>query len=596
MKKLLLSFVLIASVSFAFAQNYQVKDLSIKKDVKENLTKTKSLKGDAIDNADFETWHSDYDYLDLGDMPQGWSMITGNPAGQQSTDAQSGTYAMHVESNVVSNTNLGWTDTLVGGIAFIGQDGIIGGPQKEPYTERPDSVSFFFKGELMSTDTSIVIFELYNDGTYVGGFTEMYGDADISTAWEEKTVTLNYEETLVPDSAAMFVSSTGLGVFQGLDIGTLTAGSYVDIDDMTFHVPEATEPIASVDPDTYSAGGVEIETSVTSGTFTLTNIGVGTLTVNSSTDLSGTMFSTTFTDGDVSLDEGQSYDFTFDFTPTAEGTYNETFSIETNGGTVDIDLSGIGQGPCSVISDYPYSESFEATVPPECWEALDEDGDGFGWEQVAEPDHTAHDGEYSAMSASWDGDDGALTPDNYLITPQFDITADNLELRFWVAAQDSDWSEENYSVMISTSGTAPADFVSIHSETLPAGSDAWSEVVLPLTDYDGEVIYIAFRHHDCTDQFQIKLDDVSIDFATGNDAISNENLSVFPNPANNNVTVENAENADISIYNMVGQKVVSEKAKSNRESINISDLSEGTYMIRIENGDEVNTQKLNVIR
>ncbi|MFO7879660.1 MAG: choice-of-anchor J domain-containing protein, partial [Bacteroidales bacterium] len=445
-------------------------------------------------------------------------------------------------------------------------------------------------------DTSIVIFELYNNGAYVGGFTEMYGDADISTTWEEKTVTLNYEETLTPDSAAMFVTSTGVGVFNGVDIGTLTAGSYVDIDNMTFHVAEATEPIASVSPEVYSAGGVEISTTATSGVFTLTNIGVGTLTVSSSTDLTGTMFATTFTDGDVNLDEGQTYDFTFDFTPTAEGTYNETFEIVTNGGTVAIDLEGIGQGPCSIISDYPYHESFETTVPPNCWEALDEDGDGFGWSQVSEPNHTAHDGDFSAMSASWDADAGALTPDNYLITPQFDITANNLELRFWVAAQDVDWSAENYSVMISTTGTAPADFVSIHSETLPAGSDAWSEVVLPLTDYDGEAVYFAFRHHDCTDQFQLKVDDVTIDFITGSDAISNENLSIFPNPANNNVTVENAENADISIYNMVGQTVVSEKATSNRETINISDLSEGTYIIRIENGNEVNTQKLNVIR
>ena len=62
------------------------------------------------------------------------------------------------------------------------------------------------------------------------------------------------------------------------------------------------------------------------------------------------------------------------------------------------------------------------------------------------------------------------------------------------------------------------------------------------------------------------------------------------------VTVENAENSEITIVNMVGQVVASQVANSNRESINISDLSDGTYIIRIENGNEVSTQKLNVIR
>ncbi|MFO7790616.1 MAG: T9SS type A sorting domain-containing protein, partial [Bacteroidales bacterium] len=62
------------------------------------------------------------------------------------------------------------------------------------------------------------------------------------------------------------------------------------------------------------------------------------------------------------------------------------------------------------------------------------------------------------------------------------------------------------------------------------------------------------------------------------------------------VYVENAENAEINILNMLGQKVASQTATSSRETVNISDLSNGTYIIRIEDGNEVITQKLNVVK
>ncbi|MFO7879659.1 MAG: choice-of-anchor J domain-containing protein [Bacteroidales bacterium] len=248
---------------------------------------------------------------------------------------------------------------------------------------------------------------------------------------------------------------------------------------------------------------------------------------------------------------------------------------------------------CEVISSYPFHEGFETAVPPACWLALDEDADGFNWMQI---DYHVNNGSGAAMSASWDQTDGALTPDNYLISPQFDINQANLELGFYAAAVDPDWTEEKFSVMISTSGTEVTDFTEVHTETIPAGDSTFNQVIVPLSDYDGELIYIAIRHWDVTDMFQLAIDDFEIDAAVGENMNATENIAVFPNPADNMIYVENAENAQINVMNMVGQVVASKLADSNRVSISIADLAEGTYIIRIENGNEVSTQKLNVIR
>jgi hypothetical protein len=73
-------------------------------------------------------------------------------------------------------------------------------------------------------------------------------------------------------------------------------------------------------------------------------------------------------------------------------------------------------------------------------------------------------------------------------------------------------------------------------------------------------------------------------------------VNMYPNPANNVLFVENAQNANISVYNMVGQVMLAKTANSNRVSMDLSKLSEGAYIVRIANGDEVTTQKLNIVR
>ncbi len=301
-----------------------------------------------------------------------------------------------------------------------------------------------------------------------------------------------------------------------------------------------------------------------------------------------------FTQGDGTLEEGVT-----DNPYTLDGLDAATmydFYVQADCGG---DGTSLWAGPytftteCEVISSYPFHEGFESAVPPACWLALDEDADGFNWMQI---DYHVNNGSGAAMSASYDNTELALTPDNYLISPQFDINQANLELGFYAAAVDPDWSEEKFSVMISTSGTEVADFTEVHTETLPAGDSTFNQVIVPLSDYDGELIYIAIRHWDVTDQYQLVIDDFEIDAAVGENMNASESIAVFPNPADNMIYVENAENAQINVMNMVGQVVASKVADSNRESINISDLSEGTYIIRIENGNEVSTQKMNVIR
>ena len=142
---------------------------------------------------------------------------------------------------------------------------------------------------------------------------------------------------------------------------------------------------------------------------------------------------------------------------------------------------------------------------PDGWSQIDADGDGEEWFLYP---YNPHSGIQSIASASWSSATGPLTPDNWLISNAISLSGGE-ELSFWVAAQDESWANETYSVLLSVSGTEIGDFtIPLHEETLQ--DSAWKEVVVDLSDLAGETVHIAWRHHDVTDMFYMKLDDINV--------------------------------------------------------------------------------------
>jgi hypothetical protein len=60
-------------------------------------------------------------------------------------------------------------------------------------------------------------------------------------------------------------------------------------------------------------------------------------------------------------------------------------------------------------------------------------------------------------------------------------------------------------------------------------------------------------------------------------------ISVYPNPNNGtlNIKLSDYENSNLEMYNVVGQKVLSQTLNANLTNLNLADLSNGVYQIRI---------------
>ena len=83
---------------------------------------------------------------------------------------------------------------------------------------------------------------------------------------------------------------------------------------------------------------------------------------------------------------------------------------------------------------------------------------------------------------------------------------------------------------------------------------------------------------------------------TGVQTAQNKEILLFPNPTNGIINIANADNATIEIWNMLGQKVAEVNKANSIERIDLSDYSNGTFIVRIITDNRTITKKINLAK
>lgn len=73
------------------------------------------------------------------------------------------------------------------------------------------------------------------------------------------------------------------------------------------------------------------------------------------------------------------------------------------------------------------------------------------------------------------------------------------------------------------------------------------------------------------------------------------NARIYPNPTNGVIMIEAESINNVSVFNVVGQKVFEQNVNENQYVIDVKQFGNGVYMIRIETADGSMTQKVSVI-
>ena len=251
----------------------------------------------------------------------------------------------------------------------------------------------------------------------------------------------------------------------------------------------------------------------------------------------------------------------------------------------------------------------EDTDLPAGYIGYDVDGDGFGWglsntinwRQDLTPLYT----ENFLVSASFittgtdangNGGQGALSPDNILVLPQITIPAGSTsaELSYTEGTgTDPNFFAETYDVIVTTS-SAEADILAATPVfTTTIAQQGAQTITVDLVAFEGQDIFISFRHRDTTDEFILGLDNVIVTAETLSvDDVNSIGFSQYMDTASNlnlraNVALENVE-----LFNIVGQQVMSQKLSSNDASISLSSLTDGVYIARVTVEGQTETFKI----
>lgn len=108
----------------------------------------------------------------------------------------------------------------------------------------------------------------------------------------------------------------------------------------------------------------------------------------------------------------------------------------------------------------------------------------------------------------------------------------------------------------------------------------------------GETIYIQvyeYNNDDTENSFNISAYDASL----SNEQFTASSLKVYPNPVTSTLNLSNIANINtIEVYNLLGQKVTTAQTNSTNAQVDMSALTQGTYIVRITTADSVETVKV----
>ncbi|PKN80856.1 MAG: hypothetical protein CVU48_00615 [Candidatus Cloacimonetes bacterium HGW-Cloacimonetes-1] len=315
----------------------------------------------------------------------------------------------------------------------------------------------------------------------------------------------------------------------------------------TLHMtPLSPNPIFMVSPASKNYGTVLLNTTHNQ-TFTVMNVGGGTLTINSISIAGDTQFTIqNIPTLPANLNTGQSISFVGRYIPTAVGTPTATITINDNLTT----RSGLRSNPnrtahtvaltgtCidPTITALPYTQNFDAVIAPTL---------PITWSKSVTPANsvasiaTTNSGAFSAPNCVFTNSGNDATASMILIAPPLanNIATNTVRTKF-----RAHLISDNTTLVVGVM-TDPQNAASFTAVQTITPNVLWTEHIISLAAYTGTGKYIAFKHT-ATGAYQgIFLDDIAFEPIPQND------LAALQLSGNVTPSIDMASNYTVSIYN-----------------------------------------------
>ena len=112
-------------------------------------------------------------------------------------------------------------------------------------------------------------------------------------------------------------------------------------------------------------------------------------------------------------------------------------------------------------------------------------------------------------------------------------------------------------------------------------------------NYAGTDTYIGFRLKTNGQNAYASLDDVIWESALSSGSFEKGQFSYYPNPVKDVLTIGYEENiTNITVFNLLGQKVMENNANSTSVKLDMAALSSGSYIVKVASNDQIQSIKV----
>lgn len=93
--------------------------------------------------------------------------------------------------------------------------------------------------------------------------------------------------------------------------------------------------------------------------------------------------------------------------------------------------------------------------------------------------------------------------------------------------------------------------------------------------------------------YALGMDDFKIESTLSAPSFNTADFKAYPNPVKNFLNLSYTQDiSDVAVFNLLGQQVLTKKVNATESQIDMSNLSQGTYLVKVTVGDQVKTVKV----